>query len=268
MAYNQEGETGKLKSFIQNIKDKKQANKIANNMSLEEMKYKANVGNFEDQGQKTFYRGKGSRVETFTTGTGEGWVSSSGKINPKASQKQSARISSMKSRSGMASEAKDKIKKVGEGLKYGAVELGHTVLDKLPLAGMTVGKRRVFVGDESGTQDYLFGKLTGLNEEKGHYKRYPAMMAGGEGIKVKHFDRMTNREWRKEKKRRYTKKERLKNVAIKGSGKLAKGLFTIGAAIGYDNSGFGTEKGRTPGQGQKFVKDIIKQGAKKIKKFI
>jgi len=158
--------------------------------------------------------------------------------------------------------------KVGEGLKYGAVELGHTVLDKLPLAGMTVGKRRVFAGDESGTQDYLFGKLTGLNEEKGHYKRYPASTIQGQGIKVKHFDRMTNKEWRAEKKRRYTKKERLKNVAIKGSGKLAKGLFGVAAAIGYDNSGFGTEKGRTPGQGQKFVKNIIKQGAKKIKKFI
>jgi len=158
--------------------------------------------------------------------------------------------------------------KVGEGLKYGAVELGHTVLDKLPLAGVTVGKRRVFVGDESGTQDYLFGKLTGLNEEKGHYKRYPSMMASGEGIKVKHFDRMTNREWRAEKKRRYTKKERLKNITIKGSGKLAKGLFGVAAAIGYDNSGFGTEKGRTPGQGQKFIKEVAKKTAKKIKKFI
>jgi hypothetical protein len=158
--------------------------------------------------------------------------------------------------------------KVGEGLKHGAVEVGHTVLDKLPLAGMTVGKRRVFAGDESGTQDYLFGKLTGLNEEKGHYKRYPASTIQGQGIKVKHFDRMTNREWRAEKKRRYTKKERLKNVAIKGSGKLAKGLFGVAAAIGYDNSGFGTEKGRTPGQGQKFIKEVVKKTAKKIKKFI
>jgi len=158
--------------------------------------------------------------------------------------------------------------KVGEGLKYGAAELGHTVLDKLPLAGMTVGKRRVFAGDESGTQDYLFGKLTGLNEEKGHYKRYPASTIQGQGIKVKHFDRMTNREWRTEKKRRYTKKERLKNLAIKGSGKLAKGLFGVAAAIGYDNSGFGTEKGRTPGQGQKFIKEVAKKTAKKIKKFI
>ena len=265
MAYDQKGETGKLKGFIQNIKDKKQANKVANNMSLEEMKYKANVGNFKDQGQQTFYRGKGSNIETFTTGSGKGWVSSSGKINPKVSERQSARISSMRSRSGSASEAKDKIKKVGEGLKYGAVELGHTVLDKLPLAGMTVGKRRVFVGDESGTQDYLFGKLTGFNEEKGHYKRYPSMMASGEGIKVKHFDRMTNREWRAEKKRRYTKKERFKNLATKGSFAIAKAATGVGAAIGYDNSGFGTEKGRRPGQGQRFVKDIIKKGAKKIK---
>ena len=79
---------------------------------------------------------------------------------------------------------------------------------------------------------------------------------------------MTNREWRAEKKRRYTKKERLKNVAIKGSGKLAKGLFGVAAAIGYDNSGFGTEKGRTPGQGQKFIKEVAKKTAKKIKKFI
>ena len=155
--------------------------------------------------------------------------------------------------------------KVGEGLKYGAVELGHTVLDKLPLAGMTVGKRRVFAGDESGTQDYLFGKLTGLNEEKGHYKRYPASTIQGQGIKVKHFDRMTNKEWRAEKKRRYTKKERLRNLTIKGSGKIAKGLFTVASAIGYDNSGFGTEKGRTPGQGQRFIKEVVKKGAKKIK---
>ena len=93
-------------------------------------------------------------------------------------------------------------------------------------------------------------------------------MASGEGIKVKHFDRMTNREWRAEKKKRYTKKERLKNITIKGSGKLAKGLFGVAAAIGYDNSGFGTEKGRTPGQGQKFIKEVAKKTAKKIKKFI
>ena len=159
--------------------------------------------------------------------------------------------------------------KVGEGLKYGAVELGHTVLDKLPLAGMTVGKRRVFAGDESGTQDYLFGKLTGLNEEKGHYKRYPAASVGtGEGIKVKHFNRMTNKEWRAEKKRRYTKKERLKNIAIKGSFALGKAVTGAAAAIGYDNSGFGIEKGRRPGQGQKFVKNLVKQGAKNLKKFI
>ena len=86
--------------------------------------------------------------------------------------------------------------KVGEGIKYGAVELGHTVLDKLPLAGASIGKRRVFV-DDSGSKDYLFGKLTGLNEEKGHYKRFSGGYAStGEGIKVKHFDRMTNKEWR------------------------------------------------------------------------
>ena len=157
--------------------------------------------------------------------------------------------------------------KVGEGIKYGAVELGHTVLDKLPLAGATVGKRRVFI-DESGTQDYLFGKLTGLNEEKGHYKRYPAAMASGEGIKVKHFDRMTNKEWRKLKKRKYTKKERLRNLAIKGSFALGKAITGTATAIGYDNSNFGVEKGRRPGQGQKFVKNLVKQGAKKIKKFI
>ena len=265
MAYSVLRKDGKIKDFIQGVKDKKQANKVANDMSLEEMKYKANVGNFKDQGQRTFYRGKGSNIETFTTGSGEGWVSSSGKINPKVSERQSAKMSSMKSRSSSASEAKDKIKKVGEGLKYGAVELGHTVLDKLPLAGMTVGKRRVFAGDESGTQDYLFGKLTGLNEEKGHYKRYPASTIQGQGIKVKHFDRMTNKEWRAEKKRRYTKKERLKNLTIKGSGKIAKALFGVAAAIGYDNSGFGTEKGRRPGQGQRFIKEIAKKGAKKIK---
>lgn len=158
--------------------------------------------------------------------------------------------------------------KVGEGIKYGAVELGHTVLDKLPLAGATIGKRRVFI-DESGTKDYLFGKLTGLNEEKGHYKRYPAAsMSTGEQIKVRHFDRMTNKEWRKLKKRRYTKKERLKNLAVKGSFALGKAITGTAAAIGYDNSNFGIEKGRRPGQGQKFIKNLVKQGAKKIKKFI
>ena len=155
--------------------------------------------------------------------------------------------------------------KVGKGLKYGVIEAAHTVLDKLPLAGMTVGKRRVFVKDESGTQDYLFGKLTGLNEEKGHYKRYPAAKASGEGIKVKHFDRMTNKEWRKEKKRRYTKQERFKNLATKGSFAIAKAATGVGALIGYDNSGFGTKKGRRPGQGQKFFKELAQKGAKKIK---
>lgn len=139
--------------------------------------------------------------------------------------------------------------KVGERIKYGAVELGHTVLDKLPLSGATVGKRRVFI-DDSGTKDYLFGKLTGLNEEKGHYKRYAAgNISTGENYKVKHFDRMTNKEWRKLKKRKYTKKQRLKNLAVKGSFALGKAATAAATAIGYDNSNFGVKKGRRPGQG-------------------
>ena len=185
MAYDQKGETGKLKGFIQNIKDKKQANKVANNMSLEEMKYKANVGNFKDQGQQTFYRGKGSNVETFTTGSGEGWVSSSGKINPKVSERRSRSNELKTNLSIKGSEVKTNLKesagKVGKGLKFGAVELGHKALDVLP----GTGKRRVFVGAnlESGGQDRVFG-----SDEAGHHKRFRFG-----GVKSDHYPRMSNK---------------------------------------------------------------------------
>jgi len=92
MGYSVLRKDGKIKDFIQARKD----NKATSNMSMEEMKYKANIGNFKDQGQQTFYRGKGSNVETFTTGTGKRWMKSGDKINPKVSERKSSRNEIMK----------------------------------------------------------------------------------------------------------------------------------------------------------------------------
>lgn len=260
MAYKQSG----LKN-IGDIRGKILKGKNNTSMSTQEMKDVVSERLRQDMtGPQSIRQVRNSKVQDVTITPGspgkagyipEGTGTSMKDIGYKS---QRSYESKQRRRADRSNKMKESVSKVGKGLKYGAVELGHTVLDKLPLAGMTVGKRRVFVGDESGTQDYLFGKLTGFNEEKGHYKRHPSMMASGQGIKVKHFDRMTNKEWRAEKKKRYTKKERLKNLTIKGSGKIAKGLFGVAAAIGYDNSGFGTEKGKKPGQWQKSIKNKVK----------
>jgi len=142
----------------------------------------------------------------------------------------------------------EKIKKVGEGLKYGAVELGNIALDKMPLSGVTTGKRRYFVGPSSGSQDRVFG-----SDEKGHHRRYIYS-----GAKTTHYPRMTNKEWRKTKKAKYSIGERARNL-IDQSGMKSLSLGFLGlAGVALDNSGFRKEKGKKPGQWQKAIKNKVK----------
>ena len=258
MAYSALKKDGKIKDFIQARKDKKEVTQATSNMTLEEMKYKANIGNFKDQGQETFYRGKGSNVETFTTGTKKGWVKSEEKINPKIAERRSAKIRKMKSRSIKGSETKDKIKdfssKAGKGIKFGAVELGHIALDKLPMSGIIpgVGKRRNFVGVNlaSGTQDRVID-----SDEKGHHKRFTFG-----GIKTVHYPRMSNKEWRATKKR-YTTGQKLENIGLKVGMKSLTGLVSAGMAMGF--SGKQVDENTL-----KPVKEGAKRIVKKIKRII
>ena len=143
---------------------------------------------------------------------------------------------------------KESVSKVGKGLKYGAVELGNIALDKMPLSGMTTGKRRYFVGPASGSQDRVFG-----SDEKGHHRRYLAV-----GAKTTHYPRMTNKEWRKTKKANYTVGERAMNL-IDQSGMKSLGVGFLGlAGVALDNSGFRKKKGKKPGQWQKAIKNKVK----------
>ena len=259
MAYSALRKDGKIKDFIQARKDKKEVTQATSNMTLEEMKYKANIGNFKDQGQETFYRGKGSNVETFTTGTKKGWVKSEEKINPKIAERRSAKIRKMKSRSIKGSETKDKIKdfssKAGKGIKFGAVELGHIALDKLPMSGIIpgVGKRRNFVGVNlaSGTQDRVID-----SDEKGHHKRFTFG-----GIKTEHFERMSNKAWREKKREKYTVGQRLVNTGLKAGMRSLTGLVSAGMAMGF--SGKQVDENTL-----KPVKEGAKRIVKKIKRII
>ena len=259
MAYSIVKKDGKIKDFIQGRKDKKEADKATSDMSMEEMKYKANIGNFKDQGSQTFYRGRGSNVETFTTGTKQGWVSSSGRIDPKIAETRSAKIRKIKSRSIKASETKDKIKdissRVGKGIKFGAVELGHIALDKLPMSGITpgIGKRRNFVGLnlESGTQDRVID-----SDEKGHHKRFTFG-----GVKTEHFERMSNKAWREKKRERFTVGQRLVNTGLKVGMRSLTGLVSAGMAMGF--SGKQVDENTL-----KPVKEGAKRIVKKIKRII
>jgi len=260
MAYSALKKDGKIKDFIQARKDKKEATQATSNMSMEEMKYKANIGNFKDKGSQTFYRGRGSNVETFTTGTKKGWVKSGEKINPKVSERKSSRDTRIRSRSIKASETKDKIKdvssKVGKGIKFGAVELGHIALDKLPMSGIIpgVGKRRNFVGYgnlASGTQDRVID-----SEEKGHHKRFTFG-----GVNTEHFERMSNKAWREKKRERFTVGQRLVNTGIKVGYRSLTGLVSAGMAIGF--SGKQVDENTL-----KPVKEGAKRIVKKIKRII
>lgn len=249
MGYSVLRKDGKIKDFIQARKD----NKEANSMSLEEMKYKANIGNFKDQGQQTFYRGKGSNVETFTTGTGKGWMKSGDKINPKVSERRSRSNELKTNLSIKGSEVKTNLKesagKVGKGLKFGAVELGHKALDVLP----GTGKRRVFVGAnlESGGQDRVFG-----SDEAGHHKRFRFG-----GVKSDHYPRMSNKKWRQTKKANYTFGQRVGNIANKIGMRAATATALGGMAIAADEA-------RNQGRGFENLKKGVKQGVKNLKKLI
>jgi len=253
MAYKQSGlkNIGGVKDKI--LKKRLGKNNVAKQMSLEEMKYKANIGNFKDQGPRTFYRGKGSSVETFTEGTGKGWMKSDKKINPKISERRS-RSNELKTNLSIKSDkVKSNIKEsastVGKGLKFGAVELGHKALDVIP----GTGKRRIFVGAnlESGGQDRVFG-----SDEAGHHKRFRFG-----GVKSDHYPRMSNKKWRQTKKANYTLGQRVGNIANKIAFRVATTGITGGMAIGLDavrNQGRGVEK----------IKKAAKQGIKNLRKFI
>ena len=253
MGYSVLRKDGKIKDFIQARKDNKEADKATSNMSMEEMKYKANIGNFKDQGQQTFYRGKGSNVETFTTGTGKGWMKSGDKINPKVSERKSSRNEIMKNVSIKGSEVKTNLKesagKVGKGLKFGAVELGHKALDAIP----GTGKRRIFVGGnlESGSQDRVFG-----SDEAGHHKRFRFG-----GVYADHYPRMSNKKWRQTKKANYSFGQRVSNVANKIGMRAATATVLGGMAIAADEA-------RNQGRGFENLKKGVKQGVKNLKKLI
>ena len=253
MGYSAIRKDGKIKDFIQARKDNKEADKATSNMSMEEMKYKANIGNFKDQGQQTFYRGKGSNVETFTTGTGKGWMKSGNKINPKVSERKSSRNEIMKNVSIKGSEVKTNLKesasKVGKGLKFGVEELGHKALDIIP----GTGKRRIFVGGnlESGSQDRVFG-----SDEAGHHKRFRFG-----GVYADHYPRMSNKKWRQTKKANYSFGQRVSNVANKIGMRAATATVLGGMAIAADEA-------RNQGRGFENLKKGVKQGVKNLRKLI
>ena len=152
------------------------------------------------------------------------------------------------------SKLSKKAGEVGEKLEYGAVELGHIALDKLPMSGIIpgVGKRRNFVGVNlaSGTQDRVID-----SDEKGHHKRF---VFGG--VKTAHYPRMSNKEWRATKKR-YTLGQKLENIGLKVGMKSLTGLVSAGMAMGF--SGKQVDENTL-----KPVKDLVKKGVKKIKRII
>jgi len=152
------------------------------------------------------------------------------------------------------SKLSKKAGEVGKKLGYGAVELGHIALDKLPMSGIIpgVGKRRNFVGVNlaSGTQDRVID-----SDEKGHHKRFTFG-----GIKTVHYPRMSNKEWRATKKR-YTTGQKLENIGLKVGMKSLTGLVSAGMAMGF--SGKQVDENTL-----KPVKEGAKRLFKKIKRVI
>ena len=152
------------------------------------------------------------------------------------------------------SKLSKKAGEVGKKLGYGAVELGHIALDKLPMSGIIpgVGKRRNFVGLNlaSGTQDRVID-----SDEKGHHKRFTFG-----GIKTAHYPRMSNKEWRATKKR-YTLGQKLENIGLKVGMKSLTGLVSAGMAMGF--SGKQVDENTL-----KPVKEGAKRLFKKIKRII
>ena len=132
--------------------------------------------------------------------------------------------------------------KVGMGLEYGAVELKEKALDIIPGAG----KRRVFVGPnlESGSQDRFFG-----SDEAGHHKRFRYG-----GVNSEHFKRMSNKQWRKKKKDKYTLGQRAMNTFTKVS---MRGFTGLAGAL----TGIAVDQAKNQGRGF----ENFKKAAKKIK---
>ena len=152
------------------------------------------------------------------------------------------------------SKLSKKAGEIGKKLGYGAVELGHITLDKLPMSGIIpgVGKRRNFVGTNlaSGTQDRIID-----SDEKGHHKRFTFG-----GIKTAHYPRMSNKEWRATKKK-YTLGQKLENIGLKVGMKSLTGLVSAGMAMGV--SGKQVDENTL-----KPVKEGAKRLFKKIKRII
>ena len=149
------------------------------------------------------------------------------------------------------SKLSKKAGEVGKKLGYGAVELGHIALDKLPMSGIIpgVGKRRNFVGTNlaSGTQDRIID-----SDEKGHHKRFTFG-----GIKTEHFERMSNKAWREKKRERFTVGQRLVNTGLKAGMRSLTGLVSAGMAMGFSGK-----------QVDENTLNPVKEGAKKIVKKI
>jgi len=261
MAYNQSG----LKN-IGDIRGKILKGKTNTNMSTQEMKDVVSERLRQDMtGPQSIRQVRDERVQDVTITPGSPGKSGYIPEGTGTSMKDIKRTSGYKSqrsyefkqrgKADRSNKMKESVSKVGEGLKYGAVELGNIALDKMPFSGMTTGKRRYFVGPESGSQDRVFG-----SDEKGHHRRY---LAGG--AKTTHYPRMTNKEWRKTKKANYTVGERARNLVDQTGMKTLGAAFVGLAGVALDNSGFGMGKGKTPGQGQRFIKEIAKKGVRKIK---
>ena len=153
------------------------------------------------------------------------------------------------------SKLSKKAGEVGKKLGYGAVELGHIALDKLPMSGIIpgVGKRRNFVGLNlaNGSQDRVID-----SDEEGHHKRFSFG-----GVDTEHFERMSNKAWREKKREKYTVGQRLANTGLKVGIKSLTGLISTGMAMGFSGKQV-DENTLNP------VKDLVKKGVKKIKRII
>ena len=258
MAYSVTKKEGKLKDIISKIAKNKEAIQT-NNMSTQEMKDVVGERLRQDMtGPQSIRQVRNNRVQDVTITPGspgksgyipEGKGTSMKDIKTtKGYKSQKAIEFKQRGKADRSNKMKESVSKVGKGLKYGAVELGNIALDKMPLSGMTTGKRRYFVGPASGSQDRVFE-----SDEKGHHRRYLVS-----GAKTTHYPRMTNKEWRKTKKANYTVGERAMNL-IDQSGMKSLGVGFLGlAGVALDNSGFRKEKGKKPGQWQKAIINKVK----------
>ena len=156
MAYSITKKEGKLKDIINKIAKNKKAIQTGN-MSTQEMKDVVSERLRQDMtGPQSIRQVRNSRVQDVTITPGspgeagyipEGTGTSMKDIGYKS---QRSYESKQRRRADRSNKMKESVSKVGKGLKYGAVELGNIALDKMPLSGITTGKRRYFVGPASG----------------------------------------------------------------------------------------------------------------------